>query len=442
VADLVQLLQTTYPMHWKDHIRTLGLSAGTDLPPAELAEITKHVFWMVRQTGMQDTASCLAFRAQLNAAQASRRGSVMSNDQTATTDRPAEAQMGRPKFDYSLTADGFQFGSHRHRCLYLGKSRKDRPQWLKENTGNYWRIQDLQIEAARSEGRTENQTAGRVPIRLAVEPGSHNIRSDPDDAGVAATPRLVANRAAPSRTLPTTPVPPGAGSEASQPEPQPCGEIIGKDIDGRRLEIDSAGTTACDLGHGDRPRRKQRKRQAPGRNGRSKATRVLSSERMLIVIETLMERPICRYAADKAGIHRKTLEYWLKRSKAGDDGYEVEWDGFTFPFHVHCETAIDIAHDKILVSAFELARGFRLRTDDNGNLVEERIGPPNGKMIRFLLPILRPETWGDPSKIDRPQTGGVLVLGEVSQQPEKRPTASIKARQWKYRRKTVTEAGA
>ena len=53
----------------------------------------------------------------------------------------------------------------------------------------------------------------------------------------------------------------------------------------------------------------------------------LSPERMRIVLDSLTERPILSPAATKAGIHRKTLEYWLKRSEAGHDGYDLEWQG-------------------------------------------------------------------------------------------------------------------
>ena len=54
----------------------------------------------------------------------------------------------------------------------------------------------------------------------------------------------------------------------------------------------------------------------------SKARRKLSPELMRIVIESLRERPILSHAAGKAGIHRRTLEYWMKCSKAGKKGYE------------------------------------------------------------------------------------------------------------------------
>ena len=52
-------------------------------------------------------------------------------------------------------------------------------------------------------------------------------------------------------------------------------------------------------------------------------------------------------------------------------------------------------------------------------------------MIRFLLELRWPEKWGKNPKTDRPQTGGVIVIGDVTKKPENGSTASIKARQWK-----------
>jgi hypothetical protein len=56
----------------------------------------------------------------------------------------------------------------------------------------------------------------------------------------------------------------------------------------------------------------------------AKAGRMLSPERMRIILDSLTEVPILKHAATKAGIHRKTLEYWLRRSAAGDAGYDIE----------------------------------------------------------------------------------------------------------------------
>jgi len=62
---------------------------------------------------------------------------------------------------------------------------------------------------------------------------------------------------------------------------------------------------------------------------------------MRTVLDSLSEYPILSEAANKAGIHRKTLAYWLKRSAAGDAGYDIEWQGVIWRFHEHCQSAID-----------------------------------------------------------------------------------------------------
>ena len=138
---------------------------------------------------------------------------------------------------------------------------------------------------------------------------------------------------------------------------------------------------------------------------------------MRIVVETLREFPIDSYAADKAGVHRKTVEYWLKCSKEGDDGYDIMWKCFTWRFHEVCTMAIDEAHDRVLASAWQVAMGVRWTTDENGKFVEEVVGPPNPKMSGLCWNGC-PEKWGKYPKIDRPQTGGVLVIGAPLRSPK------------------------
>jgi hypothetical protein len=141
--------------------------------------------------------------------------------------------------------------------------------------------------------------------------------------------------------------------------------------------------------------------------------------RMLIVINTLTESPILSNAARKAGIHRKTLEHWIKRSAAGDAGYDLVWEGIEWRFHEHCITAMSVAYGRVEGPAWELAMGPRY----------------NGKALRFLLEWLRPEKWGKHPKIDVPQQGGVLVVGgvrrDVPNKVNKGTAASVKARKWK-----------
>ena len=76
---------------------------------------------------------------------------------------------------------------------------------------------------------------------------------------------------------------------------------------------------------------------------------------MLLVLDALAERPFLYQAANKAGIHPKTLAYWIRRSEAGDDGYDIEWEGIEWRFHEHCKSAIWEAEIKLLDRMFERA---------------------------------------------------------------------------------------
>jgi hypothetical protein len=142
-------------------------------------------------------------------------------------------------------------------------------------------------------------------------------------------------------------------------------------------------------------------------------------------------------AAQKAGIQRKAPAHWIKCSKAGREGYELEWRGETWGFHDHYETAIDEAHDEIRLQMWQIARGIRYKTDpslvklgyqgvdafatdEDGNFIEEVVGPQDQKMIRFSLERVLPERYGKNRKSDIPRTGGVLVVGQRT-----------KARKWK-----------
>ena len=126
----------------------------------------------------------------------------------------------------------------------------------------------------------------------------------------------------------------------------------------------------------------------------AKAGRMLSPERMRIVLDSLTEVPILYHAATKAGIHRKTLEYWLRRSAAGDAGYDIEWQGIEWRFHEHCTSAIDEADDSLRAVMWQNAMGVVSKTDENGNFILEACGQPNMKMARHFLEWQRPEKWG------------------------------------------------
>jgi len=173
----------------------------------------------------------------------------------------------------------------------------------------------------------------------------------------------------------------------------------------------------------------------------AKAGRMLSPERMRIVLDSLTEVPLLNHAATKAGIHRKTLEYWLRRSAAGDAGYDIEWQGIEWRFHEHCKSAIDEAEDRLRAVMWQIAMGVVSKTDENGNFILEACGQPNMKMARLFLEWQLPEQWGKRRKRHVPHNTGVLVIGgDVTKKPEYDTTASVKARKWKSFSRQFPEA--
>jgi len=185
--------------------------------------------------------------------------------------------------------------------------------------------------------------------------------------------------------------------------------------------------------------------------------RKLSPDRMRIVLDSLREYPVLRHAARRAGIHPKALAYWIRRSAAGDAGYDVEWQAEVRRFHEHCESAIEEAEDRVVEPAWVMAMGrvvYKIDpvllalgcegpdaylTDKNGDPIPEVIYKASGKMVRFLLEWNDPERWGKHRKADVPHNTGVLVVGGPSKKPKNRPEASIRARRWKAFAKKINK---
>ena len=140
----------------------------------------------------------------------------------------------------------------------------------------------------------------------------------------------------------------------------------------------------------------------------------LSPERMRSAVEALTEAPILRRAAERAGIHRKTLEYWRRCSEAGQDGYEIEWEGLRWSFHEACEAAVWVAHHTLLDALLDWAFGSIYKIDqdfvdlgmegdvacardEHGDYLVDVRQPENKKMLRCLLGLLRSATPGNTS---------------------------------------------
>ena len=241
-------------------------------------------------------------------------------------------------------------------------------------------------------------------------------------------------------------------SGSTETEPLPSAEAATTETEGARTE-----TTPLEGPGGRRGRngsRQRKKQKRPARN--SRVGQKLTPERMQTVIDALKECPFLGLAAAKAGIHRKGLTYWLKRSAAGDDGYDIEVDGIPCRFHELCQYAIEEAHDMLFGFVWLKALGLRYKTDprlvalgyegldacardEDGCFILERVGRGNPKMLRYCWERMCPEECGKHPKRDIPKTGGVLVIGERNKKPKNSCAASIKARQWKAHSRWVRE---
>ncbi len=173
----------------------------------------------------------------------------------------------------------------------------------------------------------------------------------------------------------------------------------------------------------------------------SELGRKRSPERMRIFLDSLAEYPALIYATKKAGIHRRTPEYWLRGSAAGHDGYDVEWRDVTMKFHEHYISAMDEGGGHLEEVAFRLATGYdeiltykgrvsykfdpvllslghqgpdAYKKDKNGNPVPETVPKFDPKMARWLLERRLPDKYGKDRKMDVPHKAGVLVIGGPS----------------------------
>jgi hypothetical protein len=356
-----------------------------------------------------------------------------------------------------LVFDGLLFATYNDRGRYIGTLIRNRPQWLKDNPDKWWSVADIQEQAVQPRPPVENENnVGAAPAGRNGQTSSHDVR---EDGGEERDVTLVDTPAG-DCSLPyqptSLPVPvPAIIKGTTKAELLPPTKAATSEVEGAKMEETTPfGAMGAKRGRGGGRQIKKQKLPAEA----SKAGRKLSPERMRVVLECLREYPVLSDAASKAGIHRKTLEYWIKCSEAGNDGYDIEWQGEIWRFHEHCQTAIEEPHDRILDAAWNIAMGRVIyKTDpflvdlgcqgpdaylknENGNFIPEAFCAPNPKMIRFLLAWKRPEKWGKHRNIDVPQKCGVVIIGDVTKKPENSSAASIKARQWKSRSRRIREA--
>jgi hypothetical protein len=314
-------------------------------------------------------------------------------------------------FDEARTADGLLFATSNDRCRYLGKSSREKPEWLKQNEGRYRRVEDVRRSDAPGMRSVEAEiNPGAGPTEPGDSSSPPEVRNGGDDKDVVASAdALLEDRSRPREpTSPPTPVKENAG-----------------------------------------------KQKPPA--GIARSTPKLSPKIMRIVLNSLRKRPILCLAALAAGIHPKTLEYWIKHSEAGDDGYDIKWQGITQRFHEHCEAAIAEARQELddeylqrAIDGYDKVLTYRGRVvykidpelvglglkgpdaylrDENGKPVPETIHKEDKKAQEHVLKERRPDTWGKRPKIDAPREGGVLVIG--AKKRKYNTDKSVRARRWK-----------
>jgi hypothetical protein len=165
--------------------------------------------------------------------------------------------------DRTRTAGNLFIYEHPDRCRYLGKSARDQSRWLEENPGKWVRIEDVRQEDAPGRAPVEAEKAlGAGPAEPSDPTSSNDVRQAGDALAGDFFPLAEATSEEPN--IETTPL-------------------------------------------GARGRRRGRRRGLQPENQKppsevAKAGRMLSPERMRIVLDSLRERPFLFEAARNAGI--------------------------------------------------------------------------------------------------------------------------------------------
>ena len=248
-----------------------------------------------------------------------------------------------------------------------------------------------------------------------------------------------AHEPTPRPTPPTTKVENGT----TKAELLPPATAATSEADGSKTALPPLGAMGGKRSRGGGRQPKKQKLSAET----SELGRKRTPQRMRIVLDSLAEDGVLIHATNKAGIDRRTPEYWLKGSMAGHHRYDVEWRGETMKFHEHYRSALEDGVDHVREIAYRLATGYdeiltyqgrvsykidpdlqafglcgpdAYLKDENGNPFPETVPKCEPKMVRLVLERYRPDFDKD-WKIDVTPKSGVLVIGRPSktEKPEK-----------------------
>jgi hypothetical protein len=498
---ILAVLQTIHPVNGEQRLRQrlkdLGATHPANLAPPELAEFIKYLLGALKSGGIKDPAALLAYgvprqaneaAAKLGASAATgniaarpnsvRRPPITIDNNSPTSSVASLARPRAPRIAYETTkaevlsrikaavdaGENLRRSAERLACAQqdfrasqreiaraVGRSASWVNRLLKWHGSGYKQSSPFgpTTRACRAARRKITDTgrrrgSGSLLIGASAtgpncETPSSGIREDSSDNGDV---RQIDRSSASHQPSPAPPT----GDENLPNRSIQNGVLLSEAAAAPITEVSKTPTEnpdgECDLGANCLLEQQKQ----PSENPRAGQKRTL--ERMQIVVASLKEYPILARAAFKAGIHRKTLENWLKCSTAGHEGYDIECEGERYRFHDHCEFAIAEAHDTLHFLIWQSAWGIKYKidpllerlgyqgveayaTDANGNYIEEGIRKPNPKMLRFYLEWKLPERWGKRRKRDIAQTGGVLIVGERTKRPKSSYEPSTRARQWK-----------
>jgi len=343
--------------------------------------------------------------------------------------------------DQGLIFDGFYFLTNGFRNRYISTLVRQRPEWLKKNPSVWRRLEDvLQEEADPPRSPVESEIdLGADPAGPSSQTSSGSLRDiNVAEEDVALQDTLAADSAPPPKRTSPALVPAIVENEAMNAELLPMADTTTGEATAPKAEITAVGPTQSGLSRsgGGRQLKKQKLPAEISRHGKKR-----SPENLRLILDSLAEYPVKIDAAKKAGIHRRTLDYWLKCSAAGREGYVLEWQGVTAKFHEHFLSAIEEGVDNLKGVAHQRALGYdevltyqgrvvykldpqlvaigcqgheAYLRDENGNPVPETIRKQDPKMIRWLLERLRPGIYGNDRDLGDTQRGGVLVVGRGS----------------------------